>query len=64
LPVRNRKRFEDIPESARRKFEFSWAERVEDGLAVALTESPKRGRRRAVPREATVQRDSAARWQH
>jgi ATP-dependent Lon protease len=39
LPARNRKDFEEIPESARRKLEFVWAERVEDVLAVALSES-------------------------
>jgi ATP-dependent Lon protease len=37
LPSRNRKDFEDIPESVRQKLRFVWAERVEDVLAVALS---------------------------
>jgi ATP-dependent Lon protease len=36
LPARNRKDFEDIPESARQKLQFVWVERVEEVLAVAL----------------------------
>jgi ATP-dependent Lon protease len=36
LPARNRKDFDDIPESARQKLEFVWAERVDDVLAAAL----------------------------
>ena len=39
LPARNRKDFEDIPESARQQLQFVWAERVEDVLAAALSES-------------------------
>ncbi|HTV51689.1 MAG TPA: endopeptidase La [Steroidobacteraceae bacterium] len=36
LPARNRRDFDDIPESARQKLQFVWAERVEDVLAAAL----------------------------
>jgi len=39
LPARNRKDFDDIPESVRQKLEFVWAERVEDALVAALSES-------------------------
>jgi ATP-dependent Lon protease len=46
LPARNRKDFDEIPESARRKLQFVWAERVEEALAAALTPAaPPRGRR-------------------
>jgi ATP-dependent Lon protease len=38
LPARNRKDFEEIPESARAKLQFVWAERVEDVLAAAFGE--------------------------
>jgi ATP-dependent Lon protease len=36
LPARNRKDFEDIPESARGALEFVWLERVDDAIAAAL----------------------------
>jgi ATP-dependent Lon protease len=36
LPARNRKDFEDIPESARNSLRFVWAERVEDVVEAAL----------------------------
>jgi ATP-dependent Lon protease len=36
LPARNRRDYDDIPESARSKLQFVWAERIEDVLAVAL----------------------------
>jgi ATP-dependent Lon protease len=38
LPSRNRKDFEDIPESARSKLRFVWAERADDVIAEALEE--------------------------
>ena len=38
LPARNRKDFEEIPESARQKLKFVWAERVEEVLGVALSD--------------------------
>ena len=38
LPARNRRDFDDIPQSARQKLEFIWAERVEDALPVALND--------------------------
>ena len=36
LPARNRKDYEDIPEAARDKLRFVWAERVEDAIEAAL----------------------------
>jgi ATP-dependent Lon protease len=36
LPARNRRDLEDIPESARNRLEFVWAEKIEDVLARAL----------------------------
>ena len=36
LPARNRKDYEDIPEGARDKLRFIWAERVEDVIEAAL----------------------------
>ena len=38
LPARNRRDFEDIPESVRQQMAFSWLESVDDALAQALTE--------------------------
>jgi ATP-dependent Lon protease len=42
LPARNRRDLEDIPESARKRLEFVWAEKIEDVLARALEEAPSR----------------------
>jgi ATP-dependent Lon protease len=42
LPSRNRQDYDEIPESVRRKLKFVWAERVEDVLAVALS-NPETG---------------------
>ncbi len=39
LPARNRKDFEDIPESARKDLEFVWLERVDDAIAAAMADS-------------------------
>jgi ATP-dependent Lon protease len=36
LPARNRRDFEDIPESVRARLEFVWAEKIDDVLARAL----------------------------
>ncbi len=36
LPARNRRDFDDIPESARQRLQFIWAERIEEVLAAAL----------------------------
>ena len=36
LPARNRKDYEDIPEGARGRLQFVWAERVEDVIEAAL----------------------------
>ncbi|HTW38618.1 MAG TPA: endopeptidase La [Steroidobacteraceae bacterium] len=44
LPARNRRDFEEIPESARQRLRFVWAERIEEVLAAALDEP---GARRA-----------------
>jgi ATP-dependent Lon protease len=55
LPSRNRKDFDDIPDSVRRRLQFVWAERVEDALAVALSEPEARSpRTRTQPEEAFV----------
>ncbi len=40
LPARNRKDFEDIPESARDHLEFVWLERVDDAIAAVLETAP------------------------
>ena len=42
LPARNRRDFEDIPESVRHRLEFVWAETMEDVLAHALEDLPVR----------------------
>src|ERR1700726_4693559 len=36
LPARNRKDYDDIPETARKEVEFVWLERVEEAVAAAL----------------------------
>jgi ATP-dependent Lon protease len=38
LPARNRRDFEDIPEDARNRLEFIWAERADDVVGAALEE--------------------------
>jgi ATP-dependent Lon protease len=38
LPSRNRKDLEDIPEDARRRINFVWADRVEDAVRTAVGE--------------------------
>jgi ATP-dependent Lon protease len=40
LPARNRRDFDDIPQSVRAKLEFVWAEKIEDVLARALESPP------------------------
>ena len=40
LPARNRKDYEDIPESARNSLRFRWAERVEEVTEAALEPAP------------------------
>ncbi len=44
LPARNRKDFEDIPESARRDLEFVWLERVDEAATAALQPKSEDGR--------------------
>ncbi len=36
LPARNRRDYDEIPESARQRLQFIWAERIDDVLAAAL----------------------------
>jgi ATP-dependent Lon protease len=36
LPARNRRDYDDIPETARKQIEFIWLERVEEAIAGAL----------------------------
>jgi ATP-dependent Lon protease len=36
LPARNRRDYDDIPETARKEMEFIWLERVEEAVANAL----------------------------
>jgi ATP-dependent Lon protease len=40
MPARNRKDFEEIPEDARARLEFTWLERAEDAVAAALEARP------------------------
>ncbi|HEY3657849.1 MAG TPA: endopeptidase La [Steroidobacteraceae bacterium] len=40
LPARNRRDWDDIPESVRHRLEFVWAEKIEDVLARALEDRP------------------------
>jgi ATP-dependent Lon protease len=40
MPARNRKDYEDIPEDARARLEFTWLERAEDAVAAALEARP------------------------
>jgi ATP-dependent Lon protease len=47
LPARNRRDFDDIPEEARNQLEFTWLERVEEAVAVAL--EPASGKAPATP---------------
>jgi ATP-dependent Lon protease len=42
LPARNRKDYEEIPESARNALKFAWAERVEEVIAAALEPAEKK----------------------
>jgi ATP-dependent Lon protease len=40
LPARNRRDWDDIPESVRARLEFVWAEKIDDVLARALDDAP------------------------
>jgi ATP-dependent Lon protease len=40
LPARNRRDYDDIPESTRAQLEFVWLERIEDAIAAALDPLP------------------------
>jgi ATP-dependent Lon protease len=63
LPSRNRRDFEDIPESARQKLEFVWAERVEDALAAAF-DQPATDAARGRAARTTTDGDAGARRPH
>jgi ATP-dependent Lon protease len=52
LPARNRKDLEDIPEEARRRVNFIWAERVEDAVQAAIGQDVMKSR--AEPELATA----------
>jgi ATP-dependent Lon protease len=41
LPARNRRDYDDIPQTARDKLEFIWLEQVDDAVANALAEAPQ-----------------------
>jgi ATP-dependent Lon protease len=64
LPARNRKDFEDIPESARRKLEFVWAERVDEVLVAAFGEPSAEGARGSGARVAVTGSDDGSRRPH
>ena len=64
LPARNRKDFDEIPESVRRKLEFIWAERVEEAFAVALSDSPTSATRACASRETVAESDRDVRREH
>jgi ATP-dependent Lon protease len=40
LPARNRRDYDDIPESTRKLLEFIWLEKVEDAMAAGLEDAP------------------------
>jgi ATP-dependent Lon protease len=42
LPARNRRDFEEIPQDARERLEFVWLERVDDAIAAALEDTPRK----------------------
>ena len=64
LPARNQKDFEDIPESARQKLEFVWAERVEDALAAALDQPAAEAARGRGARSTAPGEEGGARRAH
>jgi ATP-dependent Lon protease len=44
LPVRHRRDYDDIPQSARKMLEFVWVDRADEALATALcVEEPAAG---------------------
>ncbi|MGH6942865.1 MAG: S16 family serine protease, partial [Geminicoccaceae bacterium] len=49
LPARNRKDYEDIPESARNDLELVWLERVDDAIAAAIGDQPAEAARETAP---------------
>jgi len=55
LPARNRKDYDDIPETARREIEFIWLERVEEAVAAALEPKKPAEAPAAVPQLADAE---------
>jgi ATP-dependent Lon protease len=53
LPARNRKDYDDIPETARREIEFIWLERVNEAVAAAL--EPGKGEKTLAPQLASAE---------
>jgi ATP-dependent Lon protease len=47
LPRRNEKDLEDVPAEARARLEFVFLDKVEDAVACAIGELPRRERERA-----------------
>ncbi len=64
LPARNRKDFDDIPESARNKLEFVWAERVEDALPAAMSDTSAQTQRARTELERAAEAEEAVRRAH
>jgi ATP-dependent Lon protease len=52
LPARNRRDYDDIPETARKELEFIWLERVEEAVAAALEPKSPADKAPAVPQLA------------
>ena len=50
LPARNRKDFEDIPESARNALEFVWLEHVDDAIETVVGADPEPARNLEAPK--------------
>ncbi|HET6520600.1 MAG TPA: endopeptidase La, partial [Geminicoccaceae bacterium] len=59
LPARNRRDFDDIPESAREKVEIVWVERVDEAIAAALGDDVGRAARESEGREPAAAASSA-----
>jgi ATP-dependent Lon protease len=55
LPARNRRDYDDIPETARREMEFVWLERVEEAVTAALEPKAAEKSPAAVPQLADAE---------
>ena len=64
LPARNRRDFEEIPQSARQKLEFVWAERVDEVLAAALGEQQADDARGRTTRSGSTGSEDGSRRAH